>query len=229
MTTTSTLTIKSDFASYVRADVTGDKAEHHALRMGHVFAALVTALKGNATPYDQATGACAGKTRNARAYKAAFSAVARPAKFPYSGKCTPEVLAQIEAKASELAIGFSAAFLAVAPIVAPVLEGEALAVAELKAEQAKTKREATAKQKALDIAKAAGFVPAGEVRDMVNLTPTALADIVADMLRSGAFTPENARHIADAANAAVKADKQAVKAIKGRASTTPKVDATIAA
>lgn len=220
MTTTSTLIIKSDFASYVRADVTGDKAEHHALRMGHVYSAIVTALKGNATPWDQAMGACAGKTRNARAYKAAFSAVARPAKFPYSGKCTPEVLTQIEVKATELGLAFGAAFLSVAPIVAPVLEGEEKAAAELKAEQAKNKREATAKQKALDIAKAEGFVPAGEVRNMTDLTPTALADIVADMLRSGAFTPENARHIADAANAAVKADKQAVKAIKGKADAT---------
>jgi hypothetical protein len=213
--------IKTDFASYVRADSSGDKGELHAIRMGHVHGAFIVALLGNKTPYMQASGAAVGKTRVARAYREAFKACTAPEKIDYKGKATPEVRAQAAAQALTLCEAFSAAFLSVAPVEAPVLTGEEKAAADAKAAAAKAKREATATQKALDIAKAKGFVLASETRAHTDLTPAALADLVADMIGAGTFTRENVDVIAQACALRIKAEKAAAQRVNGTA-TAPK-------
>ena len=215
------ITIKNDFASFVRADSTGDKGETHALRMGHVQAAYVVALLGNKTPYMQASGAAVGKTRIARAYREAFKLCPAPEKLEYKGKATPEIRALADARALELCGAFSIAFLRVAPIEAPVLTDEEKAAADAKAAAAKAKREATATQKAIDVAQAKGYVPASEIRAHTDLTPAALADLVADMIGAGAFTRENVDVIARACALRIKAEKAAAQRVNGTA-TAPK-------
>ncbi len=72
--------------------------------------AIGTALKGNASLYDQASLMQAGRTKVARAYKAAFKCVPRPVKFPYKGKITAEQEVEIASQAAVLAEEFCDAY-----------------------------------------------------------------------------------------------------------------------
>ena len=72
--------------------------------------AISTALKGNASLYDHSSLMQVGRTKVARAYKAAFKCVPRPVKFPYKGKITAEQEVEIACQAAVLAEEFCDAY-----------------------------------------------------------------------------------------------------------------------
>jgi hypothetical protein len=85
-------------------------AEEDRARRDIIKKAISTALKGNATLYNNALDMALGRTKVARAYKAAFACVPRPAKFPYRGKLTSEIEVQIAGEAERLSVEFCAAY-----------------------------------------------------------------------------------------------------------------------
>lgn len=101
-----------------------DPVAQHRLRLDYIKLALDTALRGNATRYDDAVSLSYGRTKEARAFKAGFAAVPRPKKFeingqPFGGKVTDELSKQIEERAQQLTDSFERAFLEVMPLPLP--------------------------------------------------------------------------------------------------------------
>jgi hypothetical protein len=86
------------------------QSEEEKARGEVILNAISAALKGNASLYDQAWTIQAGRTKQARAYKAAFACVPRPVKFPYEGRLTKQVKDEIEARARRMAEQFCAAY-----------------------------------------------------------------------------------------------------------------------
>lgn len=221
-------------SSYIPGDLKSDKETAHLVRIGFVQKAIDSALRGNASEWlaaqaltvkgrtcsrDDAgalTHMHAGKAcevvraTKADAYATAFAAVGRPERFPYTGKLTAETARAIAERAAELAAQWSDAFIMVLPLT--------------KAERTQAEKDAAKAEKDAKFAKAAaewaesqGYVKAADAdkgHSINNLTPTALADVVADMVRAGAFNVDNLRVIHGAVAPLVKAADKAAKDAK---------------
>ncbi len=191
----------TSLSSFIRADL-GDKPSQHGFRVTAVTAAFAACLSGNATQLRTAITVCtADKSLKGKAYRAAFNAVTEPARIPYKGKMSESVRLQCEAEAEALAEKWSMAFLEVCPLEKPPVN-------ESKAAELKAKREKASKDKALQIAKDEGWIApenAPKAYPIENLTPTALADIVASMVKAGQFDAANLRAMAGPINEALRA------------------------
>lgn len=192
---------------FVSSDVSGSAEGQHEVRKSFVRKALVSALTGNATEYINGTTAGVGKNAKARGYAAAFAAVPQPAKVDYKGKLTQAVREQCEAKADELLAVWSAAFLEKCPLASKVKTEEAK-------EASKAKREAKEAAEFDTKAQAAGYIKAGEVRKLSEMTPTALADIVSELAGAGKFTLDDIKVMSAAFAPILKAADKAAKEAK---------------
>jgi hypothetical protein len=187
---------------FVSADVSNSREGMQVVRMGFVLTAIVHALRGNATDFIAAATAANGKNQKARAYRAAFAAVPQPAKFPYTGKLSAEVSAQIDAAAQPLADKFAAAFLEVCPLESKVISEEDKAKRAAKADERK-------KADALALAKTLGMVDASTVHELSDLSPTALVDAVVNAIAAGQITGDNLKAIQAACKAVGSVKKNA--------------------
>lgn len=188
--------------SFVSAEVSRDKGQMHTVRMAVVAKAIDSALRGNRTEYLSAVAFVSGaKGKLAKAYRAGFTAVPAPEKFPYSGKLSADVAQAINAKATELAGIFSAAFVAEFPLT------DAEQTAEDKA-KAKADKAAEFDKKAIARASELGYaVPRA-------MSPSELADAMVQAIKAGQFTGETLATLAQACNEAVKADAVASAAMR---------------
>lgn len=152
--------IATSLVNFINAD-TGDKLARADMRFQAIHSQLVKCMKGNATEYRAGRElALSLKTKPGKAWAAGFAAIAahiganEPARYAYTGKCTPEVTAAIEAAAEPLAMVFLTGFETIIPTVKP----EASEEDKAKAEARKLELAQARKEKALQMAADAGMV-----------------------------------------------------------------------
>lgn len=181
----SILSLSTTLVNFIKAD-SGDKLAAADLRLQVITGHIVKAFKGNATEYRAGQELARGlKTKHGKAWAAGFAALAQaigsdkgPARWAYTGTCTPAIVADIEAAAAPLSLVFAAAFEAIAPTTKPEpTEADKVAAAERKA-----KAEADRKAKALSMAAEAGMLDAeSHAAELAQAREQAAARALADV------------------------------------------------
>ncbi len=171
--------ISTSLVNFINAD-TGDKLARADMRFQAIHSQLVKCMKGNATEYRAGRElALSLKTKPGKAWAAGFAAIAahigtnEPARYAYTGKCTPEVTAAIEAAAEPLAMVFLTGFETVIPTVKP----EASEEDKAKAEARKLELAQARKAKALETAAAEGYIDKESYQAEVQALKAQLAEV----------------------------------------------------
>lgn len=137
---------QSQVARFVHADIKGGETAHN-FRMSVIAAAILESYKGNYRNMAEAAALTTGKSKKARAYKAAFEAVGVIGKLAYVGKWdsadNKAVRAQAHTLSQKAEFAFESAFLSTmdAPVekAAPVKGSAKAQLAEAQEELAATK------------------------------------------------------------------------------------------
>jgi hypothetical protein len=122
----STIAPQSAVARFVASDIKGGETAHN-YRMSVIATAILEGYKGNPNNIAEAKVFSAGKSRKAKAYQAAFTALPTITKLPYVGKwdaaCNADIRAQAAALCKDAEFAFESAYLST--IEAAALEAAA--------------------------------------------------------------------------------------------------------